>query len=429
MSHAPVIIVHYHLRAAGVPKVIAHTSAGLTTRGIPHVILSGEKSDEPLPIHVIDGLDYPESISASDAPDLLRRMRAAVTAAFGKDAPLAIWHVHNHTVGLHATIVPIVRTLAISGSKLVLHTHDFAEDGRLENFARTGHQPAHFHAPHVATVCLNSFDRETLLASGYPPDSVTVLPNAVPPANTSPAATSQEALVLYPVRAITRKNLAEICLLAAAAKSSGLRARFAVGLAADEPAHFEIYNFWKRVIAELDLPIDLDVSDRLESPRGGKSFQSWIASSTHFATTSLAEGFGMIFLEAQNHRRPLFGRDLPHIRQDLLAKGAGLGTFYSRLDIGGRDFAMLPPDRQREIVTNPTPARIDSSAGPPLDVWLRRVLADRTPPPPLPTGFAIEAYIDSLLGIYDSLGSPRPITTIPRTDVFAAFTSRQHTFP
>jgi hypothetical protein len=63
----------------------------------------------------------------------------------------------------------------------------------------------------------------------------------------------------------------------------------------------------------------------------GTSFHDWHQHASHLLTTSVAEGFGMVFLEAIASGKPLLGRDLPHLTADHAALGIQTGRFYERI--------------------------------------------------------------------------------------------------
>ena len=58
---------------------------------------------------------------------------------------------------------------------------------------------------------------------------------------------------------------------------------------------------------------------------------SLIQKAERFITTSMAEGFGLAFLEPWLHGKPLIGRDLPQITTDFSNKGIKLDSLYHRL--------------------------------------------------------------------------------------------------
>ena len=85
---------------------------------------------------------------------------------------------------------------------------------------------------------------------------------------------------------------------------------------------------WKDLAAELQLPCRFEVGEpeRL-------SFAENLAAADAILTTSLAEGFGMVFLEAWLTGRSLQGRDLPEITADFTSAGLDLSALHPTLDV------------------------------------------------------------------------------------------------
>jgi glycosyltransferase involved in cell wall biosynthesis len=464
-----VVIVHYHLRRGGVTRVIESASARLRAMGVPHVVLSGEPytGGEPLPVRVIEDLGYRGRESAPDPAALAGAMRAAASDALGGSrAPL--WHIHNHSLGKNAVFAESVALLARAGAPLLLQIHDFAEDGRPENYANIS-APARLYplGPRVHYAFLNSRDSEMMAASGLPVGRNHLLPNpiALPGSDRSGGgemvhphpdeAKPQSPIVLYPVRGIRRKNLGEILLLAALAPAG---VRFAVTLGAENPHWQPVHDAWKHFAAESGLPVVLEaVGHHAPVPGAGATFRDWLACATHLVTTSVAEGFGLAFLEPVALGKPLFGRDLPEITRDFRAGGIRPGRLYRRILVPegwidpdrlraelahalratlaayGRDadtstinatwralhhpprhfdFANLPESFQREIIRKAARApngadllvQTDQGVQPAAE-WLRETLA-RTRPSATPdqlTPYAPESYGVRLVSLFESI--------------------------
>ncbi len=341
----PVAIVHYHLRQGGVTRVIESASACLRAMGVDHVVLSGEPytGAEPLPVRVIEDLGYRENPDAPDPSALAGAMRAAAFEALGTRAPL--WHIHNHSLGKNSVFAESVAMLAHEGDPILLQIHDFAEDGRPKNYSNIS-DPARLYplAPRVHYAFLNSRDRDLVVASGLPAGRAHFLPNPIVPptppqesggtqdgsdSGRGGAAGPQSPVVRSPVRGIRRKNLGEILLLAALAPPG---VRFAVTLGAENPHWQPVHDAWKRFAASSGLPVTLDaVGPQAPVPRAGTSYYDWLSHATHLVTTSVAEGFGLAFLEPIALRKPLFGRDLPEITRDFRAAGIQPGRLYRRI--------------------------------------------------------------------------------------------------
>ncbi len=135
--------------------------------------------------------------------------------------------------------------------------------------------------------------------------------------------------ILYPTRAIRRKNIGEILLWAAVQKDCD---EFWVTLAPENPRERPIYDYWVGLSEELNLPIVFEAVDR-------KPFPELVAECSHFITTSVSEGFGLAFLEGWLADRPLLGRKLPEITTDFESAGVDLSGLYDavRVPIGWID--------------------------------------------------------------------------------------------
>jgi len=123
----------------------------------------------------------------------------------------------------------------------------------------------------------------------------------------------QDRFVLYPVRCIRRKNLGEALLYGVLSPPGTF---VGLTLAPLSPAERSIYAMWRQLAAELELPCRFAVGGQ-----GGLSFAENLAAADLILTTSLAEGFGMVFLESWLAGKPLLGRDLPEITSDFTRLG------------------------------------------------------------------------------------------------------------
>lgn len=473
-----VIITHYHLRRGGVTRVIETASACLREAGVDHLVLSGEPYDGTvdLPVRVIDGLGYLSDPGTLTAAELAARLRAAATDAFGETPPL--WHIHNHSLGKNRLMAGAVDRLAADGHPLLLQIHDFAEDGRPANYRLLDPaDPLYPTAPQIRYALINGRDHDKLLSAGLPSSQATLLPNAITPPTGHPPSSilhPSSSSVLYPVRGIRRKNLGEIFLLAALAPAN---TRFAVTLGAANPVWQPVHDAWKNFGRDSNLPVDLEVVDRLPPAPGDQStFESWLGAATHIVTTSVAEGFGLGFLEPIGLGIPLFGRDLPAVTGDFAHHDIQPGRLYQRLlfpqewigidtlrsrltgtlqrtleaygrpfddDLleqtlahfrhrGRLDFANLPEDLQRDVITRlREPGAADQvlvetdSGTTPAREWLTTTLAatDPTADPDQLAPYSPAAYRDRLLSLYKDLAttSPAPPTELPREQVLAEF--------
>jgi hypothetical protein len=122
--------------------------------------------------------------------------------------------------------------------------------------------------------------------------------------------------VLYPVRGIRRKNLGEALLWSAAATDSH---RLGLTLPPLNPIERPCYESWKRLAGECGLPFLFEVGGTR-----GLSLGDNLAAADLVISTSVAEGFGMVFLETWLAGRCLVGRDLPEITADFVRAGLRL---------------------------------------------------------------------------------------------------------
>ena len=123
------------------------------------------------------------------------------------------------------------------------------------------------------------------------------------------AVSADDRFVLYPVRCIRRKNVGEALLYGKLAPPGTV---VGVTLPPLNPVAIPVYARWQQLAAEWELPCRFDVG-----VAGKLTFAESLAASDLILTTSVAEGFGMVFLESWLASRALVGRDLPEITADF----------------------------------------------------------------------------------------------------------------
>lgn len=466
-----VALVHYHLRSGGVTRVLEAQSAALQSAGVEHIILSGTRYEgsSHLPVVVVPELDY----STDDHPDLSAQLQSATKEALG-EVP-ALWHFHNPTLGKNGAFPRLITDLLESGQRILFQHHDFAEDGRPTNYRLLEHHDQLYPlAPQAHYAFINSRDLNLLLEAGIPAAHCHLLPNAVtaPGKPTPPSTDNDQHLVLYPVRGIRRKNLGELCLLAALAPEN---TQFALTIAPANPQWRPVYDQWVDFSNELGLPVLFDVSGKVPpAPGADPSFPSWLEHATHLMTCSIAEGFGLAFLEPITLDKPLFGRDLPEITSDFTKEGIALGSLYDDLlvpldwidqeqlhtelekqlrnsyavygqavdeEILDRawdslllgdyaDFGNLPESIQRSVIQQALLLPDEVMVGvagecQPLQDWLVASLQETSSTSPVETlePYSLPIYGDALVGIYAALleSIPAPPQWIPPQAVLDQF--------
>lgn len=470
-----VAIVHYHLRRGGVTRVIEAQCQALTRLGIEHIVLSGSphEGSRQLPVTVLPDLDYDREADGTMGRDLADSLRKAASRALG-EAP-ALWHIHNPTLGKNTLFPSMIHELARPGDRILFQFHDFAEDGRPGNYRLiAGEDLLYLTAPQLHYAFINSRDRDLLIGAGLPPERAHLLPNAVmPPAlsKAGPRAPSART-VLYPVRGIRRKNLGEFCLLAGLAPGD---TRFALTLAPENSKWIPIHDDWVLFAEHHQLPVLFDVVGTTPPAPGVEpSFENWLRHATHLTTTSVAEGFGLAFLEPLALHKPLFGRDLPDITRDFKAHRIKLGSLYDDLLIpldwldldhlrgllrealqevydayrqpcldehfelawdelllgDYADFGNLPESLQREVAVRAFAQSDEVMIGTDGDChaavdWLEAALADPEPMsgPEALSPYSLTSYSKQLGGLYDTIlnSPPGPIERLDPETVLGQF--------
>ena len=335
-----VALVHYHLQSGGVTRIICHVQKALAQRGIRSVALTGKPPSYQVngTYRVVPGLQYEAERPQLSVDALIAQMRREATEALG-GAP-DLWHVHNHSLGKSLLLPLALRQMADEGEHLLFHIHDFAEDGRPANYRAMLGQMAggkgdvlagllYPQGDHLHYAVLNSRDQRFLREAGLGEAQLHLLPNPVDLGQVTgeePALPPEKPpLWLYPTRAIRRKNLGEFLLWSALATEETW---FATTSGPENPAEQPRYQRWKRVAAELGLPVQFE----LVGPNS-YGFIDLLRMADVAMTTSVAEGFGMAFLEPWTLDTPVCGRNLGEITSQFVADGLDLSGCYARVHV------------------------------------------------------------------------------------------------
>lgn len=355
-------ILHHHLNRGGVTQVIAnHLRALDAVGGGPErvlIVYGGRRAGWPddfaaqlasvkVQLCEVPEVEYDDGDTVA-SQRLGDRLQASLTAwDFRPDE--TVIHVHNHSLGKNLSLPGAIGELAAAGYRLLLQIHDFAEDFRPDNFRRQmegleAASPAELgerlypQAAHIHYAVLNGRDCKLLADAGVAGERLHLLPNPVPEFGPLPSKKSARTrlnerfgipadaiLLLYPVRGIRRKNVGE-ALLWSALFESGVT----VGLTLRpiNPLEQPHYERWERVAGDLSLPFRFDLGEE-----GGLGFTDNLSAADAVLTTSVAEGFGMVFLETWLAGRMLLGRDLPEITADFKDAGLRFSTLNPELRI------------------------------------------------------------------------------------------------
>jgi glycosyltransferase involved in cell wall biosynthesis len=328
MADKPAVaIIHYHLRPGGVTRVIERAMESLNHRA-DLLILTGEApapDDLLTPItEPFDALGYSDE-KQPDFKQVAEDLRFTARSLLGRDPD--VWHIHNHSLGKNSFTPQLAWHLAGAGCRLLLQPHDFAEDGRPENYhllrkqlGESLDQMLYPLADHVWYAPINYRDKAFLEGIGL--KNVHELPNAVTAHVSTPAGSASKTIV-YPARAIRRKNLGEFLLWSLLAPDDYT---FQSTLAPQNPKWQGYYYDWVDFAKELNLPVEFDAGRKHD-------FSTLVRNAEALISTSIAEGFGLAFLEPWLENKPLIGRKLPEITTDFEDAGLDLSGLYATLPV------------------------------------------------------------------------------------------------
>lgn len=331
-----IAIVHYHLRRGGVTRVMENTLRALETQGIQCAILTGEPPnwDCPFPYQVVEGLGYRTHGTPDQGKNLARALQEAAQRGLDGRSP-DVWHFHNHSLGKNVLLTSALASLREAGQRLLLQIHDFAEDNRPSNYAVLqegtdhGRCPAYVWGTGCRLAVLNQRDHSILQEAGVPQDRLHLLPNPVEvPEEIQTGSVgplpSGPPLWLYPTRAIRRKNLGESVLWASLHRHE--ERRIGISLAPENPRERVFHDAWKQFAQDQSIPVEFEMGKQA-------AFEDLIQSSEALLTTSVAEGFGLAFLEPWLFGKAVLGRNLQDITGDFVQQGILLDHLYDRLPV------------------------------------------------------------------------------------------------
>lgn len=342
------VILHYHLNRGGVTTVIENHLRSLATlapsaQPSRATIVFGGR-DAAWNHQLADELPFDCQLVALPALeyDNFRENNESLDDALQKllepfDRQSTIVHIHNHSLGKNAEIAPTICNLANDSWRLLLQIHDFAEDLRPANYQHLVQHAESIEqlqenlypqAKQIHYAVLNQRDRQILESAAVARDHLHLIPNPVKIRDSQPiddviaAARAKlneslelpndHQLALYPVRPIRRKNIGELLLWSVLADN----VTFALTLAPLNPQEQAIYQQWVQFAEENRLPVRFEIANSTEL-----HFEQVYAAADFIITTSVAEGFGMAYLEASLAHQSLLGRYLPSVCQDFEAAG------------------------------------------------------------------------------------------------------------
>ena len=286
-------------------------------------------------------------------------------AAIGLTCQNTILHWHNHSLGKNTAAPAVVAKLASEGWRILLQIHDFAEDNRPQNYrdlisatgATSCQELDEYLYPlasqiHYAT--LTQSDADVLKRLEVSSQRTHCLPNTVVAASEQPPS-HQESLEkvrdafglpsdarwsLYPVRGIRRKNVGEflmLCRWMPETMHGGLT------LCPATEVEKRSYERWRQIGKACSPRAVFDAAHQPQI-----TFAENLAACDYVVSTSVAEGFGMAFMEPWLSDRGVIARRLPTVTTDFESMCVQLPQLYDEIPVVGKPDWIR--ERQSELI-------------------------------------------------------------------------------
>lgn len=368
-----VLILHYHLNPGGVTRIIESQVGGMYLTGERHniKILCGVSGQSPglKDTRVIQNpvLNYTGENISSDL--LMENISAIMSLVKSNMTGDTIIHAHNPNLGKNPALTVALYNIASQGIPVINHCHDFPED-RPANMnllkrvipiisSESINNILYPDFPKYRFIVLNSCDYGRLVDLGVTAGKIRLLQNPVAEFTNSfdekrrlkekvcsvLKFNPDAILCSYPVRAIKRKNIGEFILMSVL--FAGI-ANFAITMAPANPGEIPAYLRWKEFCRHNSIPVRFEAGEAV-------NYEELIAASDFCITTSLREGFGMVYLEPWLAGTPVIGRELSCVINDLKQQGIRFPRLYDRfrviLDGKEGDFKDLSQDDQEKVIS------------------------------------------------------------------------------
>lgn len=353
MTH--IYIIHYHLNTGGVARIIKMQAEALRRLypNMPISILVGScPNPEDFQQNNLELIINPELnyLTANQVKaQILDEKYKQLKSFFEQTLQVGgIVNVHNLNLGKNPVLTLVLSEWAQAGYSLVNQAHDFSED-RPANQALLQEVICGHFKQDLQTVMypginnylfgvLSHTDAKRLVDYGVRQEQVSIIANPVQatvertPSDKKTARQhlintlglkTDRAILTYPVRVIRRKNIGEFVLLATLLTE---QANWLVTLPPKNPIEKEAYNQWTAFCEKESLAVEFEVSLRA-------GFENVMQATDICLTTSIQEGFGMVFLEPWLMNIPVVGRDIPTVTVDFKQQGVQFPMLYDKLTV------------------------------------------------------------------------------------------------
>jgi len=336
-----IVIFHYHYLPGGVTDVV--TSAVISYLQNSSIvddirIVSGRKDNldklltkilntagkdktKRIQFDYLPSIDYLENLSENDTAETIKN---ELLNKYKSDK--SIWWIHNYHLGKNPYFTKALLEISHSeNQKMVFHIHDFPECSRyaLLNRLKTHiKEDLYPQNSNIHYAVINARDYHYLRAAGIQREMITLLENPICPvtlekgnrqntydkltdsfSRTFPSWEAKSPYMLYPVRAIRRKNIAEAALIAILTDKNII-----ITLPGVSDAEKQYSEKCEKIFTDGLSPGIFGIGYAIDDL--GISFEQLISSSSMIVSTSVQEGFGYLFLNSLNWGKPLFAKDL-----------------------------------------------------------------------------------------------------------------------
>jgi hypothetical protein len=318
-----IAFLHYHTRKGGVTTVIGQ-QIGVMRDQHACLMIKGEEGgvDFGIPTRVVSGLGYDGTWTVERTPSEIAGAIEKVIEEQWPDRGCDVLHIHNPLLKKNSKFMRIIRSLQERGLRLFLQIHDFAEDGRPSVYFREDAYPTKSHYG-----VINKRDYNLLIRAGLRHEGLHYIPNMVTGLPYGDFE-GEPDVVLYPVRAIRRKNVGEILLHSLFVPE---HLHMGVTLPPNSPRDVDSFTQWEQLVRQLSLPVLLNLGIEEDFTR--------VLGRTYFViTTSIKEGFGFSYLEPWTIGKEVRGRWLEAVCPDFENNGISFDKLYDRFFIPLRNF-------------------------------------------------------------------------------------------
>lgn len=268
----------------------------------------------------------------------------------------SLWWVHNYQLGKNPLFTAALLHTAAKNpkQKMLLHIHDFPECARFDNLEKltsAGVINPYPASGNIVYSLINGRDKRLLEQAGIPADRLFLLNNPVRtpsfPAAASaetekttlkryysyfaedfPAAAPAAKTVFYPVRSIRRKNILEAGLLCAASDNP---VNLVVGLPGTSNQESAYSDICSQCFREGLIP-GVWGSGTVNAPEV-PSYGEMLNLCDAIMSSSVQEGFGYLFINAVQLKKPLFARYLDILDGIRTVFPSDSSFFYNRISI------------------------------------------------------------------------------------------------